>query len=267
MGETIRRITGKVAVELISERARALLEPVQLGVRTPNGCEAIIHATRQWFHRHRPVPTKTAVSVDISNAFNTVDRLAVLRSVRTHFPSLAPWVDCCYRHDSHLFTGSSCANDRTISSSRSVQQGDPLGRVLFALAIHPPFKRPCLPLSALSPPALISVLSFLMMAYARETLSRLASSSKRWSGASVTSAWQSTWAKRKSSPLALPLSPSDKTASQGAAGIAQPASSYWGLPSVHLSGVNSSWSGGSARLGHSSMQSEGSPIRRGPSVC
>ena len=137
VGETFRRITGKVAVELISDRARAVLEPIQLGVKTPNGCEAIIHATRQWFHAHRLIPSKTAVSVDISNAFNTVNRSAVLQSVRTHFPSLAPWVDCCYRHDSHLFTGSDAASDQVISSSRGVQQEDPLGPVLFALAIHP----------------------------------------------------------------------------------------------------------------------------------
>ena len=136
VGETLRRITSKVAVELISERARTILEPLQLGVKTPNGCEAIIHSTRQWFHRHRSDPTKTAISVDISNAFNTVHRSAVLQSVRTHFPSLVPWVDCCYRHDSHLFTGSSDACDQVISSSRGVQQGDPLGPSLFALAIH-----------------------------------------------------------------------------------------------------------------------------------
>ena len=136
VGETIRRITSKVAVELISERARTILEPLQLGVKTPNGCEAIIHTTRQWFHRHRSNPTKTAISVDISNAFNTVHRSAVLQSVRTHFPSLVPWVDCCYRHDSHLFTGSSDACDQVITSSRGVQQGDPLGPSLFALAVH-----------------------------------------------------------------------------------------------------------------------------------
>ena len=32
VGETIRRLTSKVAVELITERARVLLEPLQLGV-------------------------------------------------------------------------------------------------------------------------------------------------------------------------------------------------------------------------------------------
>ena len=41
------------------------------------------------------------------------------------------------RHDSHLFTGSSAACDQVIPSSRGVQQGDSLGPVLFALAIHP----------------------------------------------------------------------------------------------------------------------------------
>ena len=136
VGETIRRITSKVAVELISDRARTILEPLQLGVKTSNGCEAIIHTTRQWFHQNRSDPPKTAISVDISNAFNTVHRSAVVQSVRTHFPSLAPWVDCCYRHDSHLFTGSSAACDQVIPSSRGAQQGDPLGPALFALAIH-----------------------------------------------------------------------------------------------------------------------------------
>ena len=45
VGETFRRTDSKVAIELISDRARTVLEPLQLGVKTPNGCEAIIHTT------------------------------------------------------------------------------------------------------------------------------------------------------------------------------------------------------------------------------
>ena len=68
----------------------------------------------QWLRGHdprhppvvSPTPSKVALSVDIFIAFNTVRRSAVLQAVRTHLPSLSPWVDCCYRHESTLFTGS-----------------------------------------------------------------------------------------------------------------------------------------------------------------
>ena len=131
IGETIRRLTSKVAVDLITDRARGVLEPLQLGVKTPNGCEAAVH---------RSNPDKVALSLDVSNAFNTVHRSAVLQEVRTHFPSIAPWVDCCYRHESTLFTGSSSVTSQVIASARGVQQGDLLRPVLFALAIHPVIK-------------------------------------------------------------------------------------------------------------------------------
>ena len=134
---TIRQLTSKVVVDLITERAREIFEPLQLGVKTPNGCEAIIHVARQWFSRNRTDPDKVAVTVDVSNAFNTVHKAAVLRAVRVHFPSLSPWVDCCYRHESTLFTGSGNVALQSIRSARAVQQGDPLGPILFALAVHP----------------------------------------------------------------------------------------------------------------------------------
>ena len=47
-------------------------------------------------------------------------------------PWMAPWADTCYRFDSNLLIGSS-----QILSQRGVQQRNPLGPSLFALAIHP----------------------------------------------------------------------------------------------------------------------------------
>ena len=87
--------------------------------------------------RHRSGVNKVAPSVEISNAFNLVNRSAVLRAARVHFHSFAPWIDCSYGHHSVLFTGSSMAASQVVSSSGRVQQGDPLGPVLFALGIHP----------------------------------------------------------------------------------------------------------------------------------
>ena len=83
-------------------------------------------------HTFRDDPDRVLVLIDLSNAFHGVSRGAVLSAVRTHFPWLAPLADTCYRHDSNLLIGSSL-----ISSQRGVQQGDPLGPSLFALALHP----------------------------------------------------------------------------------------------------------------------------------
>ena len=120
------------ASTLWDSRYTSILEAIQVGVQTKFGCEAVVHTTRQWTHTYRDDPDRVLVLVDLSNAFNCVSRRAVLSAVRTHFPWLAPWADTCYRYDSNLVVGNSL-----IHSQRGVQQGDPLGPSLFALAVHP----------------------------------------------------------------------------------------------------------------------------------
>ena len=71
--------------------------------------------------------------MDLSNAFNSIDRSAVLESVRRSCPGLAPWADYCYRGSSVLLL-----DTERLRSMRGVQQGDPLGPALFSLAIHSP---------------------------------------------------------------------------------------------------------------------------------
>ena len=132
VGETLRRLCSKVCVDVMGSSIRSILEPVQVGVQTKFGCEAIVHVTRQWSHTFRDDPDRVLALVDLSNAFNCVSRGAVLSAVRTHFPWLAPWADTCYRFHSNLVIG-----DSLIRSQRGVQQGDPLGPSLFALAVHP----------------------------------------------------------------------------------------------------------------------------------
>ena len=48
VGESLRRLCSKVAVELMGSSVRSILEPTQVGVQTKAGCEAVIHSTRQW---------------------------------------------------------------------------------------------------------------------------------------------------------------------------------------------------------------------------
>eukprot|EP00731_Ephydatia_muelleri_P016621 Em0009g1045a len=69
--------------------------------------------------------------VDMQNAFNVVSRQAVLDECSTFFPELIPWASWCY--GSHPLLWHPLGQ---ITSESGVQQGDPLGPLLFALVLH-----------------------------------------------------------------------------------------------------------------------------------
>lgn len=71
------------------------------------------------------------LTVDFSNAFNLVDRSALLHEVRVWCPSISLWVDFLYGQAARLYIG-----DTHIWSATGVQQGDPFGPLLFALVLH-----------------------------------------------------------------------------------------------------------------------------------
>ena len=132
VGETLRRLVGKCMCQAYKEESRSLLWPLQVGVGVPLGGETVVHAVRNWAHRHAGHVSKVILKVDFSNAFNTVDRGALLRQVRLHMPGLSAWAEWTYGRHSRLLFGDAC-----LSSEAGVQQGDPLGPLLFARALHP----------------------------------------------------------------------------------------------------------------------------------
>ena len=112
------------------ERSASFLKPIQVGVQTKSGGEAVVHTARRWTKTVCDDPDRVLVLIDHANAFNCVSRGAVLSAVREHFSWLAPWAATCYRFESNLLVGHSL-----IPSQRGAQH--PLGPSLFALAIHP----------------------------------------------------------------------------------------------------------------------------------
>jgi hypothetical protein len=131
IGYTWRRLAAKCANYCAMSHLQDKLLPFQLGVNTPGGCEAVVHATRQ-FTSKMTVGDVVVVKVDFSNAFNCVRRDVMLQTVADELPCLYRFCHLAYGNGTKLRFG-----DHTIWSPEGAQQGDPLGPLLFCLTIQP----------------------------------------------------------------------------------------------------------------------------------
>ena len=134
VGFTLRRIAGKMLMCKINGKCETLLRPHQLGVGTPKGAEAAVHAIRAYV-KSPETKNKVLLKVDMKNAFNNVRRDVILKLVKTHTPEIFQYVYQCYSTSSSLFFASYSEDGCVLESKEGVQQGDPLGPFLFSLAV------------------------------------------------------------------------------------------------------------------------------------
>ena len=130
-GEFFRRLVAKCLCASHTDFARAHFSGLQFGVAVPAGGERIIHRMRAQLNRHDGDPDWVTLKVDLANAFNSVSRARALELVLAHCPDMYAWVAWCYQDVTHLVF-----HDHVVASAEGVQQGDPLGPLIFSLVVH-----------------------------------------------------------------------------------------------------------------------------------
>jgi hypothetical protein len=116
---------------------KVLREQNQLAVGVRSGCEIACHVLQALLDLDNSV----LLSIDIANAFNSIDRAHVLQALyeQEELSSLFKLADFAYSEPSPLIMRDSSGRVAdVIMSERGVRQGDPLGLALFALGLlHP----------------------------------------------------------------------------------------------------------------------------------
>lgn len=129
VGNTLRRLTAKCANTFATAKLAPVLSPRQIGVGVAGGCEAAVHAVRRFVAGAQQ--GDIVVKLDFSNAFNSIRRDVMLQAVFDYAPELYKFCSLAYSRESFLKFGSF-----VVSSQEGVQQGDPLGPLLFCISIH-----------------------------------------------------------------------------------------------------------------------------------
>ncbi|GJV37636.1 putative reverse transcriptase domain-containing protein [Tanacetum coccineum] len=132
VGTIWRRLVSKVCATMIGHSLDGYLNDRQFGVGVSGGGEAILHAVNHLIEDRGDEVGLSMLLVDFKNAFNLVDCEVMLQEVGTRYPAISRWVKFCYSTPTRLYYG-----EHTLRSYRGVQQGDPLGPLLFSLVLHP----------------------------------------------------------------------------------------------------------------------------------
>jgi hypothetical protein len=129
MAKTVIRLTGEDATDSCGTD--------QLCCGLEAGIEGGIHAAQKLWHTHSQEDDFAILKADATNAFNLVDRTAMLWTTRHEWPAGAFFAFNCYKFCSLLVLHTPAADTVSLLSRAGVAQGDPLAMLLYGLATLP----------------------------------------------------------------------------------------------------------------------------------
>jgi hypothetical protein len=144
MGDVFRKVASASLQRHFQSQIDFLMADIQLGIGARAGSDKIIHTARCWHDSE----SGSTLLVDFKNAFNNVSRDKAIATFSNHLPALVPYVSAIYNRQPRLWflhqpTASQNAEPQVDSllSREGSQQGDPLGPLVFAMAILPFLQR------------------------------------------------------------------------------------------------------------------------------
>ena len=133
VGETLRRVVGKclLATDQLKEQMHTF-QPRQCGVAVQGATELVGMGLQRFVDARRNDSDWVILTVDVSNAFNTIDRCAILHGCAKLTAVAYNWLRSCYQGHSPLF----CQGKLLLSSQTGTHQGDACGPLGFVLGLE-----------------------------------------------------------------------------------------------------------------------------------
>ena len=128
VGEVLRRIIGRCVMKVVKDDVQKAVGNLQVCAGQQAGAEAAVHAIKEIYSDSE---CEAILIVDAKNAFNTLNRKAMLHNINIICPSVSTYVNNTYKDDPKLIL----SQGEILLSREGTTQGDPIAMAVYALGL------------------------------------------------------------------------------------------------------------------------------------